>query len=270
MNCIDVRENLSLYIDGELEGDQIREIAGHLDKCDECRRECDELIELTTLLREIPDACLPESFDMRLKEAIRKEKTVKISASKKRWRMITSIAAVFVIGIFSIAVYNNSNMPAQLSGGAGTIQTSQTANMSGEPAATAGEEDLNAVDSALPAAPDNTGQAMKNETQAENPPAGARENSTADNVREKLTRFGRDLNAETEAEHYLQMIGNELKDLDYKVTDYHEDENGVWKFDVEINTVDELNESYIEKYTYSGQDGKIWREESSSSTETAY
>lgn len=222
MNCVSVKENLSAYIDGELEEGLENELKEHMEKCGGCRREYDELLEIAELLRAVPDVALPEEFDERLRTAIRKEKVREFSVTKKKWKMLSGVAAVFVIGIFSVTMYNQSNVPAPAD--AALVEFSARV---------------------LPIAQDEQGEG---------------ELLSRDIVFE----------AETTFELYLRLLDEELTDLDYRVVDSHVDEDGVWIFEVEINAVNESDEAYLEVCTYLGQDGKIWRKDLLSSTETAY
>ncbi|MCL1982835.1 MAG: zf-HC2 domain-containing protein [Clostridiales bacterium] len=151
MDCENVKKSLSLYIDDELEQNQIEEIEEHLGICEVCMHECEDLLKVAMLLRTVPEAPLPDGFDKRLRAAIRDEKdkdnakekekekekyavasrtdeapvkavqtsrAKRAAAARSRWRMVSGLAAVFVIGIFSIIVYNNMDVfvPSSLDG----------------------------------------------------------------------------------------------------------------------------------------------------------
>ena len=116
MKCSEIRELLSLYIDNMLEESLIDEVAAHIAACPECKSEYEELIAMTRMLKELPETKLPSDFDRRLHEALSAQtpeaaaeneyQVVKVS--KKKWRRkISSICAIFVVGIFVFAMYNN-------------------------------------------------------------------------------------------------------------------------------------------------------------------
>ena len=125
MNCTNIKENLSAYLDNELETEQASLIKEHLSSCDECARELDEISEVLSYLAEVQSVHLPVSFDERLSRALKEEKTdfqnenkrtvfqtekvKKPMSFKRKLTMVSSIAAVFVIGIFSITMFNNMN-----------------------------------------------------------------------------------------------------------------------------------------------------------------
>jgi predicted Zn-ribbon and HTH transcriptional regulator len=115
MNCNDVKELLSLYIDNMLEPNQMNTVTEHLSHCGACKKEYEELTQILSLLANIEVSPLPEAFDRRLRFELEKEaavmkkgKVTPLVKSKWRgWRRLSSIAAVFVVGLFSILLYNN-------------------------------------------------------------------------------------------------------------------------------------------------------------------
>ena len=123
MNCTNIKENLSAYLDNELETEQASLIKEHLSSCDECAKELDELSRVLSSFDKIQSVHLPASFDERLSRALKEEKpdfqnenertVLKTEKAKKplsfkrKLTMASSIAAVFVIGIFAITMFNN-------------------------------------------------------------------------------------------------------------------------------------------------------------------
>lgn len=110
MNCDEIRELLSLYIDNNLEEEQMIEIEKHLLVCDACKKEFEGIVLVINTMKNLPEVEIPAQFDSRLREEL------KIASESKRKKVIqnkrirySSIAAVFLIGIFSIAMYNNIN-----------------------------------------------------------------------------------------------------------------------------------------------------------------
>ena len=53
MNCKDVNELLNEYIDNELSPGQTAEVKAHLDGCDACKKEMEELAGLHNNLRDV-------------------------------------------------------------------------------------------------------------------------------------------------------------------------------------------------------------------------
>jgi len=54
VNCERVQERLSAYMDGEVDGQLYREIAGHLNRCPQCREELEALGGVDAILRDLP------------------------------------------------------------------------------------------------------------------------------------------------------------------------------------------------------------------------
>lgn len=134
MKCNQINELLSLYIDRMLDDSQGKEVEEHLASCDSCRKEYNELKEILELLGQAEMVPVPDAFRFRLKTALREEKQNMIdsgiitrTSKKNRWRIITSIAAVFAVGVISLSLYNDvlGVLPDRLNGGeqAGVSET---------------------------------------------------------------------------------------------------------------------------------------------------
>ena len=105
MDCNEIRALLSLYIDEMLEIDQMKDVEKHLSDCTVCREEYESIHEIHSLLGQLEEVPLPESFDLRLKKALQEEKVQMIGPDKvknnsnvrSRFRAIVSLAAVFAV-----------------------------------------------------------------------------------------------------------------------------------------------------------------------------
>jgi negative regulator of sigma E activity len=62
VNCEKVHIRLSAYMDGEVDAELHREIAGHLNQCAQCRGELEELGGVDAMLRGLPQYVLPADF----------------------------------------------------------------------------------------------------------------------------------------------------------------------------------------------------------------
>jgi hypothetical protein len=117
MKCDEIRELLSLYIDRMLDESQAREVEEHLSACSDCRKEHDDFVMISELLGETEMVPVPDEFQFRLRKALKEEKAAMIgegilavpAKKKNHWRIITSIAAVFAVGILSFGLYDHMN-----------------------------------------------------------------------------------------------------------------------------------------------------------------
>lgn len=80
-NCSRIRPSFSPYLDGAVDGRQMQAIAQHLEECEECRGEFEELREMQSSLATLGPARAPSDMGTRLRVAISHE----IAASKRSW-----------------------------------------------------------------------------------------------------------------------------------------------------------------------------------------
>jgi hypothetical protein len=104
MNCEEIRGKLDDYIDSEILSDEERaEIQAHLEKCEECRREYEDMVKIKEELKKLADVELPKQFHKNLMKQIRKTNTRKEPFFKKNYKWVTAVAAVLIIGVFTTA-----------------------------------------------------------------------------------------------------------------------------------------------------------------------
>ena len=298
MNCADVKKLLPLYIDDELDGKYIKEIESHISECKMCMKECERLLEVTILLRSISDAPLPESVDKRLKTAMLAARTGRASAGRNRRKMISGIAAALVICIVSVTLYANMDkiMPSRLNnageldssfssdgkpdpsynndagqfafGDFGAGETGAGGNLDGLPEAEDADaydafgldaEENAILDEQLPEPPieefttPSDSEGHRDELASSDSPRGLAEPETP--VPSQNDTFT--------ADYYLKRLGDGLRGFDYKISDPVAGANGLWVFHVDIRYLDYSTGEEIEivnKYTYYGQGGELWRE----------
>jgi hypothetical protein len=115
MKCNEIRELLSLYIDRMLDENQLKEVEEHLSTCDACKNEYNEMKDMIHLLGQAEMLPVPDVLGFRLKKALNEEvqnRTVTgiigtPSKKKNRWRVLTSVAAVFAVGVISFGLYHD-------------------------------------------------------------------------------------------------------------------------------------------------------------------
>ena len=62
-------EDLSAYLDGELDSHELVRVKGHISGCDHCREEVSALMEVRARLRSLPMLELPATEEVRLRDA---------------------------------------------------------------------------------------------------------------------------------------------------------------------------------------------------------
>lgn len=118
MNCNEVSDNLSLYIDGELSEDDKKLMDEHFKTCSDCSKELEEYKKMIKALRELPKEEPPVGYCKRLKDKLLNakqakmpdisekseiseikvhEKLSKVKGSKFRWVKYAGIAAALVL-----------------------------------------------------------------------------------------------------------------------------------------------------------------------------
>jgi predicted anti-sigma-YlaC factor YlaD len=141
-------ENLSAYIDGMLDGETMREIAGHLRECVDCRRLYEGLSQTKTLLRTVSAPSTPPQADFwaetfrhaRLQApAPRRLPSWNWSALKYRWSIATAAAGVVlaaaIIAFSPLAGGNGSHPTVQIQPVGPTLDISKVVGAHAEYAA---------------------------------------------------------------------------------------------------------------------------------------
>lgn len=106
MNCARFNECISLYIDNELETSEKIKFEEHIRECKNCRKKYNEMLSITKILNNEMEVDLPKNYNK-----ILRKKLEEVNITKKRkikLRKLTSVAAVFIVLITSIAIlYEN-------------------------------------------------------------------------------------------------------------------------------------------------------------------
>lgn len=104
MNCEEIRKNLDLYIDSEILSDEEREsIRAHLEECEACRREYEEMNKINEELKKLAEVELPKDFHKNLMKEIRKSNGKKEPFFKRHYRWSMAAAAVLLAGVVTTA-----------------------------------------------------------------------------------------------------------------------------------------------------------------------
>ena len=103
--CEAYRDRISAYLDGELTGEECRELLAHLESCGDCRMYLDSELAIREALAGL-ETPAPEGFEARVMEKIRAEawdapeKKTAAFPGWRRWAALAACCAVVCLGIF--------------------------------------------------------------------------------------------------------------------------------------------------------------------------
>jgi AcrR family transcriptional regulator len=107
--CRRVRENLSAYLDGELQGAARRLIEEHLAECAECRTQLDELKETWRLLDELEEPIVHNDFRQEVLARARAEaQAEQVAREGNRRSLVAGLAASAAAAVFLFGLYASS------------------------------------------------------------------------------------------------------------------------------------------------------------------
>jgi len=107
MNCKDVKNLISPYIDGELSGSSADEVKMHIDACPDCRQTYAEYLQISSLFKVMGKNITPapEGFkDSVMQRIIENQKVVSLPLGRRlsrSWKQITATAAAVAVLAFS-------------------------------------------------------------------------------------------------------------------------------------------------------------------------
>lgn len=219
MNCNEIRELLSLYIDNNLDEEQMLEIEGHLLICGDCNKELEHLNLLINSMKNLPEVNIPTHFDSRLSVELKKSFEMNKKTNKRNMYIrYSSFAAIFVIGIFSIAMYNNINL--------GELNKTEQLPVSQDAVkmmATPIDEEIS----------EELDQAM-------NEQASKKEVDQAMN-------------------DYIEQLDLLYKDQPYVLLDWIIESPEVYKINIQLETTGAAGDVSYETVVYRGQNGELWK-----------
>ena len=108
MNCNEIKDMMSLYIDDELEDEEKLLFEHHIESCEHCKKELDEYRKMVNILQNLPEEEPPKGYCKRLHEKLLDVKLNNKTSMRSRWIRYSSIAAAFVL-IISTIYFANMN-----------------------------------------------------------------------------------------------------------------------------------------------------------------
>jgi len=110
MECNQIQEKLSAFIDNELDTDEMNAIKAHLIRCSHCRRARDRLEQMGQLMRNMAPLTTPSDFQFRLYSAIRRRETHRRRNPLFGWRAVFIPVTAMIFGIF-IGLFSGNMLP---------------------------------------------------------------------------------------------------------------------------------------------------------------
>lgn len=297
MTCLEIQELLSAFVDNELDDDNMKKVQKHLEKCPRCKKDVEELKDIISGLSSFEDVPIPEVFDDRLHKAltiegqdIRNSKAIPIAKKKKiNWIRISSVAAVFIVGLFSVILYNNNleefdklnsdNLNCVLYDTTEQIQESEindsteknedlqvsdetrnsdnygTSNTTGEMKKS---RNIDNSDSAVEESPNGLSSSQNQEITPKVQSSMALDSVNEDQIPEPINSQ----NIDEELNSYLEDLDNLLIDSTYIVNSCTKnDVENMWTIDITIMKINSEDKEIKENAVYYGQDGKLWKKE---------
>jgi hypothetical protein len=98
MNCDKFRENISYYIDDILDDNDKSAFENHMNNCEKCKCEYEQMIILIDSLNSVEQVPLPDNYDETLRNKLKNEKV----KDKRKWSKYMYIAASLAIVFFSV------------------------------------------------------------------------------------------------------------------------------------------------------------------------
>ncbi len=109
-----MQNQISLYLDGELNGEALRRFEDHLQNCEGCRTELEQMSDLLRALRTLPEREVPAGLTDRLHAALAQEATKGTVRMKRKFNpwIAAPIAAALVVFVAGGALLlNNQQSP---------------------------------------------------------------------------------------------------------------------------------------------------------------
>jgi len=220
MNCSKIRELIPLIVDNKLDQEQMAMVEKHLLNCGACNKELDDHRMVSGLLKDLQEVPLPEEFDALLREKL---KAVKRPAKTRNWIRYSSLAAIFLVGLFSIALYNDKDPVFDV------------------------KEQEPRLAAVMMAAPQEDATPQEEASQLEE----------AAPIEEMPTMMAKMAAPEDEISPYIKLLEEMYIDRHFQVIDWHLESPQVYMITIELESVTNTESVSKEAITFKGQDGTL-------------
>jgi len=104
MNCDAIREQLSAYLDGELEAEEAEQVREHLASCEACRKELASLEELTGVLRALPRHKAPGEIEREVVTYIERDLLLRAPTRSQGWAVVRKTLGMVTLAAASALI----------------------------------------------------------------------------------------------------------------------------------------------------------------------
>ena len=109
MNCREINEHLSAYLDGELEAKFVSQVEEHLASCETCRRELDALRDVVGMMHALPHERAPRELESDVVSYIERDmllRTPEPVRTPATWRkVLNTVSLAAAVVVLAVAAY---------------------------------------------------------------------------------------------------------------------------------------------------------------------
>ncbi|MBR4295288.1 MAG: zf-HC2 domain-containing protein [Clostridia bacterium] len=105
LDCDRVREDISAYLDGELEANDAEKIRNHIESCNDCRELLEHFSDISLCVRQTVD--IPDDLHLKIMESVNVQKAKEKISISSRMRKIGLWCGAGVAAVLCLAVINS-------------------------------------------------------------------------------------------------------------------------------------------------------------------
>lgn len=110
MNCNEFNEKISLYIDNQLNDMQKKEFEQHLNSCDKCKNDYNQMVQILEFARDCEQEELPSNYKATLREKLEECQRSNVKKKRINWKKYSAIAAGLLVIVTSVSLLSSSDM----------------------------------------------------------------------------------------------------------------------------------------------------------------
>jgi hypothetical protein len=138
MECRDIRDRLSAYLEGDLLNTEDALVRDHLAACVVCRREAEGLRRTLAALHQLEETPAPETLAEDVRREVRRKKTESASRRRRAWAGLgwawgVPVQAAAMVTVVSLALYLTRNPAHAPERGSVTVAQRESTSLRGQP-----------------------------------------------------------------------------------------------------------------------------------------